>query len=93
MALRLTGQEFSLVSPQGGACPCPALRERLGVAAPAARCVGALLFGEPLWGLWASGPEDTSLLLPVSSEKSLERELTASILDIEDLVRSGNKHR
>lgn len=33
-----------------------------------------------------------SLLLPVSPEKSLQQELATPILDIEDLVRSGNKH-
>lgn len=33
------------------------------------------------------------LLLRVSPEKSLEQELATPIMDIEDLVRSGNKHK
>ena len=40
-----------------------------------------------------SGPESLCLLLPVSPEKSLEQELASPILDIEDLVRSGTRHR
>ncbi|XP_066869245.1 regulator of telomere elongation helicase 1 isoform X4 [Kogia breviceps] len=40
-----------------------------------------------------SGPESLCLLPPVSPEKSLESELASPILDIEDLVRSGTRHR
>lgn len=64
------------------------------MAVATAHYVGAMLFWASLWGLRGlSGPEDTSLLLPLSPEKSLEQELTTSILDIEDLVKSGNKHK
>lgn len=60
-------------------CPSPAWRK--------GHCLGVAL------GSALIGPEDVSLFLPVSSEKSLEQELAATILDIEDLVRRGNEHR
>lgn len=40
-----------------------------------------------------SGSEGMYSLLLVSTEKSLEQELAAPILDIEDLVKSGNRHK
>ncbi|XP_026942521.1 regulator of telomere elongation helicase 1 isoform X4 [Sagmatias obliquidens] len=40
-----------------------------------------------------SGPESLCLRPPVSPEKSLEPELASRILDIEDLVSSGTRHR
>ncbi|XP_029075911.1 regulator of telomere elongation helicase 1 isoform X4 [Monodon monoceros] len=40
-----------------------------------------------------SGPESLCLRPPVSPEKSLEPELASRVLDIEDLVSSGTRHR
>ncbi|XP_022453084.1 regulator of telomere elongation helicase 1 isoform X3 [Delphinapterus leucas] len=40
-----------------------------------------------------SGPESLCLRPPVSPEKSLEPELACRVLDIEDLVSSGTRHR
>lgn len=66
--------------------------EGLRVATPTASCTGARP-GVP-WGPGVlSGPTGMCFLLLVSPEKSLEQELGTPILDIEDLVKSGNRHK
>lgn len=49
--------------------------------------------GDPCGPGGLSGPESLCSLPRVSPEKSLEQELASPILDIEDLVRNGTKHK
>lgn len=46
-----------------------------------------------IWWLGLRGPKGVCLFLSVSPEKSLEQDLATPILDIEDLVKSGNRHK
>lgn len=61
------------------------------VAANTTCCTGALLSWMSLLALGT--PEGTCLPFLLSTEKSLEQELATPILDIEDLVKSGSKHK
>lgn len=46
------------------------------------------------WGLWTlRSILSMSLLYILPAEKSLEQELVTPILDIEDLVKNGSKHK
>eukprot|EP00069_Balaena_mysticetus_P022640 bmy_14489T0 len=68
-------------------------RFRLGALPRGCLLPGAIPSRVPPAVRGLSGPESLCLLPPVSPERSLEQELASPILDIEDLVRSGTRHR